>query len=236
MAEYKSFRKQANKMRSITVSKLLNFRKMGDTQAMAREVARISKQLNQRYYRIEKKGKTEEAFAYQQSQKETGRQHPRYSQNPKSLMMMDPEDLYKLGLNVASKIAMPTSSVAGINKLYKNNVDKAVDALNDKGISITDDKLLRFLKASGGNYLHAKHLSSSQLIQDLVDYTRSGVVSVDDFINELEAFGDAENVNYADFKDRLQDLVITRQQKKATKGRKTKGINSGSRQRKKRKK
>lgn len=170
------------------IKKLKELRQLRDQQKLAQEVARMAKQVNQRFYRIEKAGKGVRDTAYYFAQQETGREHPRYSVNADKLASMDPTALYELGLNINEKLKSETSTLRGLTKVYNRRLDNAAKALNKKlDRDISAEEVKAFVDAGGDELLNdSKYYDSTQIIDDWLDWRDKGV-SLEDFIKGYKA-------------------------------------------------
>lgn len=163
--------------------KLKELRQLRDQNALAQEVARMAKQLNQRFYRIEKAEKGIRDTAYYFAQEETGREHPRYSVNADKLASMDATALYELGLNINEKLKSETSTLRGLTRVYNRRLDNSSKALsNALGENVSPEDVKTFVDAGGDELLNdSKYYDSNQIIDDWLEWRNKGV-SLEEFI------------------------------------------------------
>ena len=93
-----------------------------------------------------------------------------------------------MGLQINIKIYSDTTTIGGIEGIQKKRIDEAVKALNDKGIKIGREEFLNFIESGGAEFLNNKYLSSTQIIEDFVEITKDGNVSVKEFLREFKRY------------------------------------------------
>lgn len=174
------------------LSKLKELKQARNKELLAQEVVRMSMQLNQRFYRLEKKGIGLNETAYSYAQSETGKEKPRYTTSVNKLEKMDFNELYNLALNINVKIASGTSSIKGINNIGEKRISKATEklreTLNLDENELTEDDLKEFIKLGGGELLNNKYMDSYQVIEDFIELSKKGNISVKEFIREFKRF------------------------------------------------
>lgn len=169
-----------NELREMKFSR--NKKRLVDT------VAKMSKQLNQRYARLEKKGVADTSYGYQVSQKETGKNKPRYSISTAKLSKMNFDELYKLSLDINNKLRSKTTTIVGLQVAEQNRIRGAVNGLQARGIDINGEQLKAFLNRGGGEILSTKFIDSNQVIDDLVKITKNGNVSIEEFTQAFNEY------------------------------------------------
>ena len=167
---------------------LRELRQIKDKDSIINKVIKMSKQVNQRFYRIEKKGLSNDSYGYERAQLETGKEKPRYSTSYNVLNEYPLQTLYEMGLQINIKIYSDTTTIGGIEGIQKKRIDEAVKALNDKGIKIGREEFLNFIESGGDEFLNNKYLSSTQIIEDFVEITKDGNVSVKEFLREFKRY------------------------------------------------
>lgn len=167
---------------------LRELRQIKDKDSIINKVIKMSKQVNQRFYRIEKKGLSNDSYGYERAQLETGKEKPRYSTSYNVLNEYPLQTLYEMGLQINIKIYSDTTTIGGIKRIQKKRIDEAVKALNDKGIKIGREEFLNFIESGGTEFLNNKYLSSTQIIEDFVEITKDGNVSVKEFLREFKRY------------------------------------------------
>ena len=170
-----------------SVSKFNTIRELrisGKIEGLVDIVQQMSKQTNQRFYRLEKKGMAKSSYGYQRAQDETGRKKPRYTESKAKLSKMDAEDLYRLAIDLNAKIASDTTTVTGLIEIENKRLFSRTQALESRGLSLTESELKEFLDGGGSDFLNNKYLDSTQVIDDFIEATKNGNMTVEQFINE----------------------------------------------------
>lgn len=191
-------------MRNIYASKLsfLQQAKKGKRKdLLVEEVRRMAKQVNQRFYRLEKAGKGVNDTAYQYAQRETGKLKPRFTVNTNKLQNMTISDLYDLGLEIDAKIRSRTSTLTGLAEVERNRLDFSARKLEQlsgylEGTGVSRDTLKSFFEYGGAEFINSRYLDSTQLIEDFVKFTQEGNVSVKQFMRELKRYKDVASIDY----------------------------------------
>lgn len=169
-----------------TASRLPRLRELREARAtdtLVREVARMARQINQRFYRLEKAGVGLNDTAYYYAQQATGKLKPRYSTSLNVLSKMATSDLYELALKINMQLVSETSTISGLKKVYDNRISGAQKALAERGVDVGKEDLDAFLKNGGGEFINAvkKYLSSDQIFEMWGEYQNK--VSADEFID-----------------------------------------------------
>ena len=179
------------------------------TSELITEAARANKQLNQRFYRLEKKNLGLNESAYKYAQTETGKDKPRYTQSKTELSKLSRFDLINQLEKVNKKIESKTSTLRGLRKVEDNRVLGSIKALEERipGFKVDPYKYKLFLQQHGGRLLNNNRLSSEQVMEDYMLYENAGA-STEDFVSEFEKFDDSIEFDYAtvkrNFKTRLK--------------------------------
>lgn len=170
-----------------SVSKFNTIRELrisGNIEGLIDIVQQMSKQTNQRFYRLEKKNIAKSSYGYQRAQDETGRKKPRYTESKAKLSKMNAEDLYRLAIDLNAKIASDTTTITGLREIENKRLFNRTQSLEARGLSLSESELKEFLDAGGSDFLNNKFLDSTQVIDDFIEATKSGNMSVEQFINE----------------------------------------------------
>lgn len=191
-------------MRNIYTSKLsfLQQAKKGKRKdLLVEEVRRMARQVNQRFYRLEKAGKGINDTAYAYAQRETGKVKPRFTVNTNKLKSMSLSDLYDLGLEIDAKIRSKTSTLKGLAEVERNRLDYSARKLEQlsvylEGTGVSRETLKQFFEYGGAEFINSRYLDSTQLIEDFVKYTQEGNVSAKQFMRELKRYKDVASVDY----------------------------------------
>lgn len=214
----------AKKIKGIIVPAADIERELGETGALVKEVVRIGKIINQRFYRLEKAGIAKQSYAYQVAQGETGRDKPRYMTNLDKLRKMDRLDLYRMYRQMYAKYFSDTSKEAKLKKIVEEKLEESYQAAQyiarsaGLDIEINKDDYIKFLELMGSEYLNSTYLYSEQLIEDFIMYTQIGNLSVKEFAREYKRFKNIENLDTIRVRrnlDRALERKRIRERKKA---------------------
>lgn len=188
---------------------LRELRQTRNTDKMAKEISRMAKQVNQRLYRLEKKGLQKDSYGYQRASLETGKEKPRYSVSENVLSNMGFQKLYELGLQLNVKIYSKTTTIRGVKEVQEERITKSIDVLESRtGLSIERKTFEEFLKSGGGELLNNRYLDSTQIIEDFYNTTKDTKVTVKEFIREFTRFKNikSQRVDYGRIKRNLKNL------------------------------
>lgn len=155
-----------------------------------------SKQINQRFYRLEKKNAGLSEAAYYYAKKETGMEKPRYTVNKQKIAAMSVDQAYAQLLKIEKKIQSDTSTFGGLKKLGQRRIEAQLTALRerDEMSGVTDEQWINFLESGGGLLLN-KYMDSTQLIEDWMRNIKKGVTT-DEFINTYNKYIDNTEVPF----------------------------------------
>lgn len=146
------------------------------------EIQKKAKQINQRFYRLEKKNVGLKESAYYYAKHETGKDKPRYSVSLSKISKMSDEEAEEVLLQLNKKIKSKTSTLRGLSEVENKRLTKAIEALEDEGITDIDKELLNeFLTTEykgekGGNLIN-KYFDSNQLIEDFLEKRKEGITT-----------------------------------------------------------
>lgn len=130
-------------------NRIIEMKRAGDKEALAREVRLMNKRLNERFRQIEKKNKhPEKTTGYMYAQRELGMDKPRYTESLKKIMQEDIDRLYENALGVSRKLGSKSTSLSGLKYINENRVQGALDGIKKNlGIDIEDSpEFRRFLE------------------------------------------------------------------------------------------
>lgn len=136
--------KQRSKQEERT-NRIIDMKRAGDKEALAREVRLMNKRLNERFRQIERKNKNpKKTTAYMYAQRELGTEKPRYTESMSKIMEMDINTLYESALGVSRKLASKSASLSGLKYINENRVQGAIEGIKKNlGIDIEDTKEFR---------------------------------------------------------------------------------------------
>lgn len=130
-------------------NRIIELKRAGDKEALAREVRLMNKRLNERFRQIERKNKNpEKTTAYMYAQRELGTEKPRYTESMNKIMEMDIDTLYESALGVSRKLGSKSTSLLGLKYINENRVKGAIEGIKTQlGIDIEDtNEFRRFLE------------------------------------------------------------------------------------------
>lgn len=182
--------------------------KAGRTDLLAETVQKMAKQVNQRFYRLEKAGVGLGENAYRYAQRETGKDKPRYTESINKLKQMPRQELYELALQINKKLVTPSSTIGGTRALYEKRLEFASNTLESEGVSVSKEQLKAFIDAGGDEFLNnAKRFSSEQIMIDYEEFVLNGKVSMDQFVRGLKQFQDTIDMKWSDVKSAFRYLT-----------------------------
>lgn len=185
--------------------------KNNDLKGLARVVQKKAKQINQRFYRIEKQGLSKSSYAYRRTIEEEDK--PRYTTSLDKLNKMTRKELVQQAYNIQSKLSSSTSTIRGTKALNEKRVSLALEALRNEinrtreDIEINEDDFKEFLKQGGGEILNNKFYDSTQVIEDWQDNLKKRI-STNQFINSYNEYvqQEEEAFNYQEFLNKLKSI------------------------------
>lgn len=130
-------------------NRIIEMKRAGDKEALAREVRLMNKRLNERFRQIEKRNKhPEKTTGYMYAQRELGAEKPRYTESMKKIMEEDINTLYEQALGVSRKLGSKSTSLLGLKYINENRVQGAIEGIKKNlGIDIEDTtEFRRFLE------------------------------------------------------------------------------------------
>lgn len=141
------------------------------------EAQRLAKQVNQRFYRLEKKEQGLKESSYRYAQAETNKDKPRYTTNINKISSMSEAELTEFMLSLRKKVSSPTSTLRGLKTVEAKRIENAVYVINKStGVNIDEEDFRNFLDNGGGKLLN-KYMDSTQLIKDWLDKSKQGVTA-----------------------------------------------------------
>ena len=147
--------KQKEKQEERT-ARIVELKRAGDKEALAKEVRLMNKRLNERFRQIEKRhAKPENTTAYRYAMQELGQDKPRYTESINKIMSQDINTLYEQALGTSRKLASKSASLLGINYIEEKRVAGAIEGIKEKlGIDIEDsEEFRRFLKENANEMI-----------------------------------------------------------------------------------
>lgn len=142
-----------------------------------KEAQRLAKQVNQRFYRLEKKERGLKEAAYRYAQAETNKQKPRYTTNINKISNMSDVELTEFMLSLRKKVESPTSTFRGLVGLENKRIDNSIYVLKKElNIDVDKKEFIDFIESGGGKLLN-KYMDSDQLIKNWLDKRKQGVTT-----------------------------------------------------------
>lgn len=171
----------------------------GNHQELVDTVSYMAKKLNTRFSRLEEKGKGLKESAYTYAKAELGSDTPRYLDTKRDLKKLSDSELYDLGKTINNKLKSQSSTLTGIKKIEHKRISNAVYSLNQSlGLegkeAITEEEFKSFINHGGNELMKNKYLTSTQVVEDWLEYTRKGIKKAD-FINMYNEFKDKHTNN-----------------------------------------
>lgn len=171
--------------------------------SMVDTILQMSKQVNQRLYRLEKANKIGDT-AYRYAQKETGKDKPRYTVNRGKLENMDISELYRLGVQLNNKIVSKTSTLTGLKEIEEKRIEMSRERASELfGVDFDKDQYTKFLEMRGREYLNSKYISSEQVLDDYNEFVQSGSMTLKQFIKEYDKFINSTEFDYGKLRRNL---------------------------------
>ena len=175
-------------------NRIIEFKKAGDKEALAREVRLMNKRLNERFRQIEKKNKhPEKTTAYMYAQRELGTEKPRYTESMNKIMEMDINTLYESALGVSRKLGSKSASLSGLKYINENRVQGAIEGIKSQlGIDIEDSKEFRRFLEENVNEMVDNNIGSDVIFElfSMAMHKEKGIETLDKMWKEYASRGD----------------------------------------------
>lgn len=167
--------------------KFMDIAKAGSKEDLVLAVQARSKQLNQRFARLEKSGIGTGDTAYHFAKYETGKDKPRYPTGIKTLSAMSEEELLEQGLQVSAKLKSVTSTITGLKELENERLEKAIESINETlDLELDRESFQEFINSGGYEMLNSIYLDSFQVIDDWLAWKEEGITDKQ-FINRYHS-------------------------------------------------
>lgn len=175
-------------------NRIIEMKRAGDKEALAREVRLMNKRLNERFRQIERKNKhPEKTTGYMYAQRELGSEKPRYTESVKKLMEEDINTLYEQALGVSRKLASKSTSLLGIKYINENRVQGAIDGIKKNlGIDIEDSKEFRRFLEENVNEMIDNNIGSDVIFElfYMAMHKEKGIETLDKMWKEYQSRGE----------------------------------------------
>ena len=185
--------KQRDKQEERT-NRIIEMKRKGDKESLAREVRLMNKRLNERFRQIERNNKNpEKTTAYMYAQRELGTEKPRYTESMNKIMEMDINTLYESALGVSRKLGSKSTSLLGIKYINENRVQGAIEGIKTKlGIDIEDTKEFRRFLEENVNEMVDNNIGSDVIFElfSMAMHKQKGIETLDKMWKEYSQRGE----------------------------------------------
>lgn len=185
--------KQRDKQEERT-NRIIEMKRAGDKEALAREVRLMNKRLNERFRQIEKKNKhPEKTTGYMYAQRELGTEKPRYTESMNKIMEMDINTLYESALGVSRKLGSKSTSLSGLKYINENRVQGAIEGIKTQlGIDIEDTKEFRRFLEENVNEMVDNNIGSDVIFElfSMAMHKEKGIETLDKMWEEYKSRGE----------------------------------------------
>lgn len=131
------------------INRIVELKNRGDKLALAYELRKLNKRLNERFRQIERSdGHPENTTAYRYAMYETGQVRPRYTESLNKILSEDINSIYKSSMDISRKLGSKSASLRGLNIISENRVQGAIEGIKTTlGVDIEDTpEFRRFLE------------------------------------------------------------------------------------------
>lgn len=131
------------------INRIIRLKNSGDKLALAQELRKLNKRLNERFRQIERRdGHPENTTAYRYAMYETGQVKPRYTESLNKILSEDINTIYKSSMDISRKLGSKSASLRGLNLISENRVSGAIEGIKTTlGVDIEDTpEFRRFLE------------------------------------------------------------------------------------------
>lgn len=175
-------------------NRIIELKRAGDKEGLAREVRLMNKRLNERFRQIERKNKNpEETSAYMYAQRELGSEKPRYTESMNKIMEMDINTLYESALGVSRKLGSKSASLTGLKYINENRVQGSIEGIKKNlGIDIEDTKEFRRFLEENVNEMVDNDIGSDVIFElfSMAMHKERGIETLDKMWKEYSKRGE----------------------------------------------
>lgn len=175
-------------------NRIIEMKRAGDKEALAKEVRLMNKRINERFRQIERKNKhPEKTTGYMYAQRELGREKPRYTESMKKLMEEDINTLYEHALGVSRKLGSKSTSLSGLKYINENRVQGAIEGIKKNlGIDIEDSKEFRRFLEENVNEMVDNNIGSDVIFEmfSMAMHREKGIETLDKMWKEYQSRGE----------------------------------------------
>lgn len=175
-------------------NRIIEMKRAGDKEALAREVRLMNKRLNERFRQIEKRNKhPEKTTGYMYAQRELGSERPRYTESMKKIMEEDINTLYEQALGVSRKLGSKSTSLLGLKYINENRVQGSIEGIKKNlGIDIEDSQEFRRFLEENVNEMIDNNIGSDVIFElfDMAMHKEKGNETLDKMWKEYQSKGE----------------------------------------------
>lgn len=175
-------------------TRIIEMKRAGDKEALAREVRLMNKRLNERFRQIERKNKhPEKTTGYMYAQRELGSEKPRYTESLKKIMEEDINTLYEQALGVSRKLGSKSTSLSGLKYINENRVQGAIEGIKKNlGIDIEDTTEFRRFLEENVNEMVDNNIGSDVIFEmfSMAMHKEKGIETLDKMWKEYSSRGE----------------------------------------------
>lgn len=175
-------------------NRIIEMKRAGDKEALAREVRLMNKRLNERFRQIEKRSKhPEKTTGYMYAQRELGMDRPRYTESIKKIMEEDIDRLYENALGVSRKLGSKSTSLLGLKYINENRVQGALEGIKSQlGIEIEDSPEFRRFLEENVNEMIDNNIGSDVIFEmfSMAMHKEKGIETLDKMWKDYQSRGD----------------------------------------------
>ena len=190
----KKFEQKQRVKQEERTNRIIEMKRAGDKEALAREVRLMNKRLNERFRQIEKKNKhPEKTTGYMYAQRELGMDKPRYTESIKKIMQEDIDRLYENALGVSRKLGSKSTSLSGLKYINENRVQGALDGIKENlGIEIEDSTEFRRFLEENVNEMIDNNIGSDVIFEmfSMAMHKDKGIETLDKMWKEYVSRGE----------------------------------------------
>lgn len=175
-------------------NRIIEMKRAGDKEALAREVRLMNKRLNERFRQIEKRNKhPEKTTGYMYAQRELGSERPRYTESMNKIMEEDINTLYEQALGVSRKLGSKSTSLSGLKYINENRVQGAIEGIKKNlGIDIEDSTEFRRFLEENVNEMIDNNIGSDVIFElfSMAMHKEKGIETLDKMWKEYQSRGE----------------------------------------------
>ena len=174
--------KQKEKQEART-ERIIELKRSGDKEALAKEVRLMNKRVNERFRQIERKTKhPEKTTGYMYAQRELGSEKPRYTESLNKIMGEDINSLYEQALGVSRKLGSKSTSLSGLKYINEKRVQGSIEGIKKNlGIDIEDSKEFRRFLEENVNEMVDNNIGSDVIFEmfSMAMHKEKGIETLD---------------------------------------------------------